>query len=185
VTANLAVQFSGSDSYDPDGQIVAYYWDYDDGSRGEGTYSSNVYYEFGSYTVMLQVYDNLGATGSSWRPLSVQPALGPGMDFDEVRFARFNYLGANLAEYITVVALVSCDLYGYSVVSSSGQRFTFNRHTYLEPGEEAVLYSCSGIDDSRVFYWGSFTEIWDDKQGSASLYDPSGQRVVDWWSYAR
>jgi hypothetical protein len=57
-----AVIFDASDSYDPDGDIVLYEWDWDD----DGVYdeSSNnptaikIWYEEGNYSVILRVKDN-------------------------------------------------------------------------------------------------------------------------------
>jgi PKD repeat protein len=56
--------FSGSNSYDPDGTIVSYEWDFGDGTTGSGM---NIYHSYsmpGEYTVTLTVTDNEGAQGT-------------------------------------------------------------------------------------------------------------------------
>jgi PKD repeat protein len=53
-----AVRFDGTSSSDPDGRIVAYRWDFGDGTRGEGAQPEHVYRQPGRYRVRLQVEDN-------------------------------------------------------------------------------------------------------------------------------
>ncbi|UCG69437.1 MAG: PKD domain-containing protein [Thermoplasmata archaeon] len=50
--------FSGNGSYDPDGYIVSYEWDFGDGTNGSGVTISHIYFEPGNYTVILTVRDN-------------------------------------------------------------------------------------------------------------------------------
>jgi len=61
-TTNQSVMFDASESYDPDGTIVAYRWDFDgdDSWDEEGEYVklSHVYDAEGSYTAKLEVEDN-------------------------------------------------------------------------------------------------------------------------------
>ena len=69
----LAVNFTGSSSSDPDGTIASYAWDLD----GDGAYDDSsvqnppfTYTTAGTYTVRLQVTDNLGAQDLS-DPLTI------------------------------------------------------------------------------------------------------------------
>jgi len=55
------VSFSGADSYDPDGTIVSYKWDFGDGDKASGIDVQHAYSEADSYTVTLTVKDNKGA----------------------------------------------------------------------------------------------------------------------------
>lgn len=56
------ILFNGSDSYDPDGIIVLYEWDFGDGAKGLGETTTHAYRHPGDYTVILTVTDNDGAT---------------------------------------------------------------------------------------------------------------------------
>ncbi len=56
------IVFNGSLSYDPDGKIVAYRWDFDDGTQGNGVIVPHVYLKAGTYNVELTVCDNASAT---------------------------------------------------------------------------------------------------------------------------
>jgi PKD repeat protein len=74
--AGTSVTFSGSSSSDPDGNIVAYDWQFGDGTAGAGA-SVNHSYTAGTYTVNLTVTDNAGATNSATQTITVSPAGQP------------------------------------------------------------------------------------------------------------
>ncbi len=57
------VTFDGSNSYDPDGTVTSYAWNFGDDSTGSGVIATHKYTRTGTYTVTLTVTDNLGATG--------------------------------------------------------------------------------------------------------------------------
>ncbi|HEX9983888.1 MAG TPA: PKD domain-containing protein [Thermoanaerobaculia bacterium] len=59
------VDFNASGSYDPDGSIVGYSWDFGDGTGGSGAAVSHTYPYEGTFTVTLTVTDNSGYTGQS------------------------------------------------------------------------------------------------------------------------
>jgi PKD repeat protein len=56
--------FYGGDSYDTDGYIVSWEWDFGDGDIGYGVNITHKYWAIGMYEVTLTVTDNLGATGT-------------------------------------------------------------------------------------------------------------------------
>ncbi len=58
----LACTFDATASFDPDGSIASYQWDFGDGSTGTGVTTSHDYTANGTYTVQLTVIDNLGAS---------------------------------------------------------------------------------------------------------------------------
>ena len=62
--APFTVTFDGSGSYDPDGEIVSYDWDFGDGTTDMGERVSYTFMDTGVYTVILTVADNQGATDS-------------------------------------------------------------------------------------------------------------------------
>ncbi len=52
------VTFNASASYDPNGEIVSYDWDFGDGSSGSGMIVRHTYAEAGNYTVTLTIRDS-------------------------------------------------------------------------------------------------------------------------------
>jgi len=65
VYVNETITFNAADSYDPDGYIVNYSWDFGDGNTATGVTVSHAYADNGSYSVTLTVTDNDGATDSA------------------------------------------------------------------------------------------------------------------------
>ncbi|MEW6536824.1 MAG: FG-GAP-like repeat-containing protein [Candidatus Auribacterota bacterium] len=58
VFAGNQIVFSASDSYDHDGTVVEYLWNFGDGTTSSDLSASHIYTELGSYTVTLRVKDN-------------------------------------------------------------------------------------------------------------------------------
>jgi PKD repeat protein len=89
VTVGEKIVFDGSASYDDDGQIVSYEWDFGDGNINAGVVTalslsktgrdtdevapSHIYYDAGKYTVMLKVTDDKGATASVQAEVNALP----------------------------------------------------------------------------------------------------------------
>jgi len=60
-----SVHFDGSDSYDPDGTIISYNWDFGDGHIGTGVKPSHKYSSSGTYDITLTVTDDDGLTDTN------------------------------------------------------------------------------------------------------------------------
>lgn len=69
--APLNVTFNGRTSYDVDGRIVAYVWDFGDGTSEAGNPLTNRYTEPGTYTIVLTVRDNNLDVGTTVKTLVV------------------------------------------------------------------------------------------------------------------
>lgn len=68
---NQSVTFNASSSYDPDGTIANYLWDFGDGANGAGVTISHSYASVGTYNVTLTVTDNDGHNSSTSHTLTV------------------------------------------------------------------------------------------------------------------
>jgi hypothetical protein len=101
---DVLIDFNASSSYDPDGEIVLYEWDFD----GDGIYdttgitSSYAYLEPGNYTVTLRVTDNDGLTDKvSDLKVIVPPGVIP-----EVPLGTIMTSAAMIIAFFTYVTLV-------------------------------------------------------------------------------
>lgn len=84
-TAPLAVSFSSAGSYDPDGSIAGYSWNFGDGGSSGAANPSHIYNSVGDFSATLTVTDNGGATDSSSVSISVSQA--PTRDIDVAAFS--------------------------------------------------------------------------------------------------
>ena len=76
-TAPLTVTFNASNSADSDGTIESYSWSFGDGSSGSGKTSTHTYTTKASFTAILTVTDNMGATKTASTTITVQPEETP------------------------------------------------------------------------------------------------------------
>ncbi|GAH01571.1 unnamed protein product, partial [marine sediment metagenome] len=65
----LEIYFDASNSYDPDGNIISYAWDFKDGNTGSGEIVNHTFNSIGSYKVELIVTDNKGAISSATKTI--------------------------------------------------------------------------------------------------------------------
>jgi len=79
VSTGEVIHFNASDSYDPDGYIESYFWDFGDGDSilVTSAFVDHVYADNGFYTVTLTVTDNDGstATATSTKTVSNRPPV--------------------------------------------------------------------------------------------------------------
>ncbi|MCK4758120.1 MAG: PKD domain-containing protein, partial [Thermoplasmata archaeon] len=64
IDMGVAIILDGSGSYDPDGTIVSYDWDFGDGTTGTGINALITYAAVGNYTIELTVTDNDGLSAT-------------------------------------------------------------------------------------------------------------------------
>ena len=79
--ANEDVTFDASESYNPDGEVVSYEWNFGDGNTSSGKVVTHTYSTVGDYAVTLIVTDNDGALSAYSRAIMVGGAVRKG-DFD-------------------------------------------------------------------------------------------------------
>ncbi|RLF56908.1 MAG: hypothetical protein DRN27_08815, partial [Thermoplasmata archaeon] len=73
VNVSESISFDGSESFDLDGSIVLYTWDFGDGVSGNGSLIDHAYTADGSYIARLTVTDNQSNTGSLNKTIIVVP----------------------------------------------------------------------------------------------------------------
>jgi PKD repeat protein len=69
--------FDASSSYDPDGYIVSYDWDFGDGSGGHGVSACHTCTFRGEFLVTLRVIDNNGLSDTATAQINLQAAVYP------------------------------------------------------------------------------------------------------------
>jgi PKD repeat protein len=141
------VYFNGSGSYDPNGSIVNYTWDFQDGNFGYGEFPTHIFTTSSIYDVTLTVTDDDGATDSDICVITVNekpnvpPVADAGLDQivneDEVVF----FDGSGSSDSDGVIVNYTWDFgdgnYGYE---------EFPTHIYDNPGIYIVTLTVTDDD---------------------------------------
>lgn len=68
---NKPINFSAEDSYDTDGKIIKYTWDFGDGNTGSGINTQHIYLLPGNYKVTLSIIDDNGETNYDYLNIEI------------------------------------------------------------------------------------------------------------------
>jgi len=77
---NTTVSFDGTASFDPDGVINQYAWDFGDGNTASGAQTINTYTAAGVYTVTLTVTDSDNLSDTTFRDITIGATMVPVAD---------------------------------------------------------------------------------------------------------
>jgi PKD repeat protein len=166
---NESARFDGSGSFDPDGVIVSYMWDFGDGSTGSGMIVNHSYDKQGEYIVTLTVTDNEGATGSDFIIVFVVdcPPPPPEVELPPVAVPEPRYQEVKVGENATFNGSWSYDPDGVIVsyewefgdnTSASGVEVV---HAYAEAGKYIVKLTVWD-DDGLYNYDYCVVQVWDE-----------------------
>jgi|Deesub1362A_J573_1020465.scaffolds.fasta_scaffold06643_1 hypothetical protein len=85
--AGELVTFNASPSYDPDGTIISYVWNFGDGFTDSGVIVNHTYSSSGTYTVTLTVMDNHGLTNTVSKEIQISENAVGVYTFSDLVFA--------------------------------------------------------------------------------------------------
>ncbi len=137
-SVDLVASFDGSGSFDPDGTIASYEWDFGDGNTATGVAADHTYATAGTYTVTLTVTDNAGASASSSAAVFVSVAPLGVVAGDVFERSVFNGLGtADVGGPWTLLGSAS----NFAVADGVG-----SFRSAPGSGPRAVLQGVSGAD---------------------------------------
>ncbi len=177
--APVTIHFDASPSYDPDGTIAKYFWDFDDGEVGSGKQVAHTYTESGDYNVALEVFDNYGISSMTTKLLKilrVHPPLNIQYSFKVNRnlFSREYFYdvtwernplnpqnGVNVVSY-RVYRRVTGILAFTDLATLPADRFYYWDRNLLETDENRFVYTVTAVDD----------------QGNESLIEGTGIQAV-------
>jgi len=153
----FTASFDGSLSYDPNGKIVSYLWDFGDGAAGNGVQVTHDYKENGTYIVRLTVIDERGVSDSSSitvRALNPPPtaafSYSPKSKMDD------EYI-VGASEWITFDASESTDdeevvSYDWNIGDGETDSGKVVKHRYLWPGTYNVVLTVTDNDGGKTNY---------------------------------
>lgn len=97
------IPFNGLGSYDPDGFIQSYDWNFGDGITSFGCCVSHTYFSPGTYTVSLTVTDNLGATSTATTQILIRQQLAHDVAIADI---QFNPMVVVQGQYVGILAIL-------------------------------------------------------------------------------
>lgn len=145
------VKFDGSASFDPDGAIASWNWNFGDGTTDAGQVAFQQFAAPGTYTVTLTVIDNKGASGTSTVQVSVQSAnLSPAAVLTYTPAApgvgewiRFDAAGSSDPDG-TIVSYVWTYGDGSPPVTTTARDYDY--HQYAAPGSYTATLTVTDDD---------------------------------------
>jgi PKD repeat protein len=139
----LSVTFDASSSFDPDGQITSWHWEFGDNTDGAGEVITHHYSTSGIYNVTLIVTDNDGANNSHTTRITVED-----LKFQKVLiFGKITNISSQ-GEYITFEAVrirvVTFVPFNYNTYLS-GEKFTITKDYRGFVGARFIFSLCSRL----------------------------------------
>ncbi len=148
--AGSAVQLDGSASFDPDGNVASYAWNFGDGNTGSGATPNHTYAAMGNYTASLVVTDDQGASSTAStaqvtisEPLvNLPPVAEPGGPYSGDTGAPVQFDGSGSTD-------PNGDAIGYAWDFGDGQTSTLPSpsNTYAAAGTYTVTLT---VDDGAL-----------------------------------
>jgi PKD repeat protein/glucose/arabinose dehydrogenase len=157
--APFTVQFDGTGSYDP-GSIVAYHWDFGDGTTSTAPAPLKTYTSIGDRTVVLTVTDDDGLTGQAARTvsaLSLDPPQCPGPAGGLLRQQWNNIAGTSVADLMNAPSFPSNPSSNSVVTSFQGPTNAANNYGaryrgYIVPPATGNYVFTVTSDDASALY---------------------------------
>ncbi len=172
----LSCDFDAAGSYDPDGAIVDYDWDFSDSTSGSAVTVAHTYAGSGTYAVTLTVTDDQGATGSDSQAVTVVGTPATTMhvgDLEGAAIVKKNWsaqvtitvhdAGEGLVPGATVSGDWSGDASGSGICTTDGSgACTVSSAELSKKTAQQVIFTVTDIDHPSLTY------------DAAANHDPQG-----------
>ena len=135
----LSVTFNASSSYDPDGNISSWLWNFGDETEGAGEIVSHEYLTSGTYNVTLTVKDDAGAEDSITHEIMVEKFQ---MAFFFGRITNFSTLGKYISFEAVKTRVMTFVPFSFNTYIH-GERFTISKEYHGMVGLRYILALCN------------------------------------------
>ncbi len=145
---NATVNYDGSASFDPDGTISLYDWNFSDGITASGAKTTKTFTTAGTYTATLVVTDSDSLTNSTFRDITVGgvmvPIANPGGPYTGTEGQAVSF-DASLSTHVGPIKKYIWDFGDGAAVVQGAVPTT--SHTYNQPGAYTVTVA---VQDANV-----------------------------------
>lgn len=145
------VNFDGSGSFDSDGSIVSYDWDFGDGVTVGGVTTNHAYSAVGIYTVTLTVTDNVGLTDQDAALVTVSEVAADVVNITKATYdARKAKLQVEATSSQGGIAVLTVEGFGTMEYNGGKNIYKLRVQGVANPGTVTVTSSLGGSDTSVV-----------------------------------
>jgi parallel beta-helix repeat protein len=149
------VTFNGTESFDLDGTITDYSWDFGDGTIGSGITPTHAYNSDGDYIIALTVTDDEGRTGTNRASINISGLTPHKIPTNQLSLINNTYNIALEKQFYCY------DAYGTGIVDTfydpNGELFSVHTDHVNISGNISFLLSI-GDDDIPEFFWNTTTD---------------------------
>ena len=172
-------------STDADGSVVAWRWDFGDGTTSTVRSPSKTYAIGGSYTVRLTATDNSGATGLTTRTVTVAPStkLAGRVIINEILANEPGSTTAGEAIELVNVGGTKVTIAGWTLSDGSAVRHTFAARTELLPGKSITVFAGASAIPSGIVTVAASTGQLNLANTGDQVILRSGTKIIDQVSY--
>jgi hypothetical protein len=137
---DLFAHFNASSSYDPDGNITAWIWEFGDSTAGAGEIVNHIYHSSGTYNVALTVIDYEGEQDSIIQEITIEKIPKNLTAFMFGKITNLSYL----EEYILfrAVKIIMITFFPFDYTGIEGMRFIISNQYRGFVGEQSIFALC-------------------------------------------
>ena len=159
VNENELVMFNASDSYDPDGSITNYTWDFGDGKKGYEKIVNHTYYVYGEYRVTLTVEDEDSCFNSTTTSVFVNalPRISISEKVKEIYTNENTTFNGSAYDPDGWVVIYEWDFEDDGVFDSSSEKTGIAEHAYTHSGVYTAIFRAN--DNKYAYTEGTVTVI--------------------------
>lgn len=195
----LFVTFSAEGSYDVDGNICAYYWDFGDNNKARCASNNgevaHTFDEIGMYRVELMITDDDGCVAKDWVDVMVAP---PNDSSYLSVWVKDRHHDAMVGCYSKQILIDNNIVWEDDVAGDEGWQHIVQNVTSLLYGKDSVTLTLRLLCEQDNPQFSNFYVVWDDimffgaevRNGNFENCAPHATNLVDWtfdknWTYYR
>jgi PKD repeat protein len=176
---NPVVCFDGSSSWDPDGAIVSYHWDFDDGGTSDQVAPCHTFTEDGIYDVVLAVTDDGGNTGYAYCEIRMDSHTPPVTEaVVQGSYGKNGWLKSNAEIYLDASDWTGVEYTKYRVDGGAWTTFTDSFQIWTNGYHDIDFYSVDVYGNTEDV---KSVDIKIDTGKPTLNVDIAGDMVDDWY----